>query len=1444
MEIELSYPDFIKNFDLFKVLEIKTTGDVKVTTKGDTVIFNKVYSNLKLNKFINDSVIISYIPTNHLFPLNNIICSSVDKKRTFCTAMSQQIASSMVRIASSRIFSMPEQSLLELPVNSIDSYNRINDLPQIGKFGMGFFSMLYWLIGKPENRFSVTSRYFFDKRLIEYQLYIIWTPLGFNCQLNELPDVNLPFEGTGTRVRLFAPTLTNFNSLIFERLQDVENIDIQIVNFMLPPRISEMKFVGRSINNVSSSQKVMIGLNSYCIDVIDQAEGIPLATVYNSLLIPSSSTKTIRQSSEHVGTKDKTRFHMNESFRKSNLYITVNNIRVVDIQVENDLNCDYIISMPSNTKLPVARDDIILEKNSMTSKIFEVRLCNLVVDVLEKMSNLTVLYQLLDKYCQWSGQSGLVDAVQNVKNIILNMRDNSIKTSKPIYFIPIEHKVYSIIAGEYPELKLVYYPEPDLIILEEQLLTFFDDIIRTDIIELKSLVPLKLLPDNYTTGGMNQLVFVNKKFITENSVAIMISSCTEFIPIPAGSQISLQTKKHITNIIQKMPEDITKSLQILYLTFKAIFENVDCDIDKVIVNIIESFLSSRPQYDDINNFIKNINGKISQIKLNFAYGTSPIIYHVLYNTILYTPIWFDFKVGSTKDGIALHKIIGTHFKVDDLTRRLMFWTISNIMLKNLGNAYILPNFSMLNISNMQFKKLNGLQKAILFCTEDLSVPEVMVYLACLQNMSCGKQDISSIGPFLINQIRSRASSFELFYMVLCSISMLSSQDNILSKVMLPVILAINSYIQFDRVSYFSLKDQDYKIFSAKSLITYVFENELDDDWLVNVSKTYTSFREKDLNLQVVEIAVNEGTTKEYMIATLTELVQNSIDAIRSSGVKDNSINIQTKNNLISVSDSVGFPVSAIPAILIPFLSTKSKDDPLVTGEMGSGFFVIYRYPWCKEVRIISHTKDNLIKIISKPIILNDRVIDIEYSVSVIKNTSKMVGTQIQIYINNITPEIQITATTTAQIFVRNRLAFSDIPIKLNGVLVSEEKILAYENEVGQFYIQSNYTIPSCVTTNGIPFSDIKSLFIQFPKIYTNFKEDSDIGIIINFNKTFYTPVQSRTRIVMSPYQEDIILKFLNDGFYFALLSFYNSGIFTWPDRLISNTSSTQNVHHLLMSETKFGTDVTNIVHMNLYYGNFLAYYCYNTSEETVGDIINRIIKKGNITESLVMLNSREQQLQIVYLAVKVWFRNKNKDNTLEEKIEIVDKKESSVLDMSMSSVVSDVSMGIPFRSLQSFVDIFWKLGNKFLPDIISGKPPLLICGESKNGYLGYYMSGKIILNNDYFPYDEIDAQLERIKKLPVLEGIGELRSNKLTKKLFSIGQPANVLIHEILHAVRDSSHMNINGHNAMNITIHDTKKEYEFDEAAILIYTYLNDKGLLMDFFLTPFISSDLELSE
>ena len=74
-----------------------------------------------------------------------------------------------------------------------------------------------------------------------------------------------------------------------ERLRDIEDARIKVVYYAFD-------VITRNYGPTSMHDKdIIIKLDDSLITVTDHAEGIPLQVALNSLLIPSSSTKTIRR---------------------------------------------------------------------------------------------------------------------------------------------------------------------------------------------------------------------------------------------------------------------------------------------------------------------------------------------------------------------------------------------------------------------------------------------------------------------------------------------------------------------------------------------------------------------------------------------------------------------------------------------------------------------------------------------------------------------------------------------------------------------------------------------------------------------------------------------------------------------------------------------------------------------------------------------------------------------------------------------------------------------------------------------------------------------------------------------------------------------------------------------------------------------------------------------
>lgn len=308
-------------------------------------------------------------------------------------------------------------------------------------------------------------------------------------------------------------------------------------------------------------------------------------------------------------------------------------------------------------------------------------------------------------------------------------------------------------------------------------------------------------------------------------------------------------------------------------------------------------------------------------------------------------------------------------------------------------------------------------------------------------------------------------------------------------------------------------------FSCKSLLEYVYNHEINESTFSELTEKYEHFDYKKTKLQVVEIAVNEGTNKSFITSVLTELVQNSVDAIRSTGSLNKDIDITITDNAISVRDYVGF--DDIINILIPFLSSKNPNDPNVTGEMGTGFFNVYRQPWTRFVVIVTVKNGKKKTVKATPLHENGIVYDIEYKVT-IENTdfNKNNMTEISIFLNR-DNTILAQTITDATVFTHSYLSFiRSANIKLNGSPVNTTYEICYPEQgvtdpkyfnIGQVMTVESKTVCSYILTNDIPFMPLEDFIssLNSELLSTLFDKYGRNSIIINLNKSVYKPTQAK-----------------------------------------------------------------------------------------------------------------------------------------------------------------------------------------------------------------------------------------------------------------------------------------------------------------------------------------------
>jgi hypothetical protein len=1395
------------------------------------------------------------------FDLASLICSNLRMSHSReCTTLGNNLATAVIRIACERIFNVPEQSIMELPVNSIDSYNRRAGITQtIGKFGMGFFSIMYWLIGHPKRSLIIESTYHSGDRLLAYYLYL----RVVEGQLNATITARDPDEVTGTKIMLFVDfdrldneTIEQMNYQL-NRLRDVDGALIKIKT-----RSDDIE-----MGDKTSANLIEVLLYTRHVDVVDYAEGIPIDVVITSLLVPSSSTKTIQASTATLTTTttspDKTRY-MKGTEPVNCLAITVNNIVIVQVMEDSDTpGYEFVVAMPHNTRLPVSRDDIILESGSPESANLEKRLLMLIDQMIERERTVVPILKLINKYVLTSNQQEL-NAIQH--RIYLNLQNRS-----DCIFVP-KREIYSILQGLYPKTKIVFHSKPVMYNAEKQLMLLLKDQLHNDIYHLKSIFYAPLKETNFTTGQLTQIICVSDDYRGDPDWVsnLSIASKTFLFPYKKNTTLISLYEKEIevfrseyirTQHLKLVDDSLLTTIYSLLMTYHAIFDRYTKNSLKIddlfrIILLFDLYVETTAQTVD---FVRHINGKLAQIVFDASYGSELIINH-------------EFKTfigGFAGFHYTTVKPYPTTGRFRELQRRIFYYGV-NLWPKRTHEYYTMVNICSLEIFTIYGYNIESHHQFILDHYHNEA--EVIVFYQILQDISLRSKPTTDSPTMILQEIRARASPKDLNKMVEANLLSYTTRNEILTKVCDPVIQThtIFSSIRQNllRTTTLALPANFRYHFTVRSLIAYVFNFEITKNWLREVHEFHTHFNDYPVKLQIVEIAVNEGTTKDYARAVITELVQNSIDAIRSTGKPENhKIHIKIDGNL-TVTDSVGISSDSSDiflSLMIPFLSTKTVDDPLVTGEMGSGFFNVYRHPWCQSVNIKTVKNGHLTFIRATPVVKDKRVIDVDYQIERTDFTGPISGsTTVEVVLNKQAVSDLAHLLTNAQMFTKNYLAYTDIDITLNGKSIPLKKELVYRSQVGQIYVSQDVLVPSMVMTNFVPFQSLEMLLTQIP-VHVGLKENTTTSVIINFNKEFYKPVQSRTKIKFEGVDTSVIQKFLSDGLYMATAYLYKEGRVLYPNLLIDHSTSKSKMDQLKLVERVTGalpviSDISNILadyeippHQSTELKRIFGKELF-----TLGQYINWLIDND---EKRTHITSEIENQSIVKKVLVKWFKGKNATKTEATKIVVMKKIESTSPPQKLQKIQKPQgkekeTMVIPFTVLQPFVDIYWDIiarliihGGLSVGNItdINRARPLIVYGKDEGNMGSYHpKTHTLLLNLEYFNPEQI---LQELIKISATNDSTAVRTNSILRELFSTNEPTPTLIHELLHAVLNEAHLG-SSHPSLKFQIHGKTQTASFNLVALEMYKLACEEGLItrylegLKIFFKPFPNPPQKLEQ
>lgn len=1168
-----------------------------------------------------------------------------------CTTKGHAIAQSLIKIASTRIFSVPEQSIMEPIVNSLDSYNPTR---KVGKFGMGFFSLMYWVVRDPNASMSITSHYRQSPtdKIRGYSAVI--TNRKGDLYVHVTEESALDAQQTGFAVRIYFGSLISEEILNGFKKQMQRLIYIDNVNI-----IFNGKFLNPDIVTTAKGEHITVKLSNFTLEVEDKAAGVPLEVFYSSLIVPSISSKTIILSDrKDLGYVDKSRAYMisvdGEESVYSSFKILVGDIVVVNVTMEDRLYSrsrrDFLLTLPMNTRVPVSRDDVLLD--SVREQVF-ISLEKLLKASIDQFQDTTALENGLNAFIAETASSENVAIINEfLDSIPLRLERMGLVGVEP--FVAVFH-TWNQISRDLARTQIyVSTLNPDIARLENYLslmpssTEFFLNrrVIMVDYGKSRTI--------EAEAGGTTSYIFVNTNYI-KGKPDWPVRLATEYklnILYPVGTTFADSLAKPILNVLKNIKnERHRKLLGTLAGKYQSALNFREprmtggaISINTYLTGNIPDLLnhlwlkqSSLMVESDFEKYLSSIIAMLSACEPKVAaYGTALTIQiipgdtdlKILADLFQTTPLQ-SFNMGS----LFKSMLFGNYSKDPADPTTAEFKRVIATYPRNLFEKASRYQFSVIQETANAAKRYDYLADANItpFATfYELNIPIEIFYLynlktrmPQLQALNSKTADSVGLDIFVTNailtffEISDTPYQFLVGYMVLYRLIVLSSPRKDMVRGMLGRLRSVVSPLQFatylkslllrefgksihTKFSFqfffltvgfyecivrenqfkhlyfamFKLVDDIYawmekqlKVsslvqevavgvpdavvgchnFTLSQMIAYVFQHELPTtaDELFSKISQFTSTVES--KLQIIAIAVSEGSSKAEIPAKLTETVQNSLDAVRTNLAKGTIPNAQiqlsvkklrgTNDLLLGISDPVGIPFSGIVALSIPFLSDKTPSE-LVTGEIGSGFFNVYR--GASKVSITTTFKGQTITMIDTPILdpsNNTRILDIQRCAIVMPTPTRPNGTTILIQSKHTNDDLTTTAID-AITFCRDTIGLINDAqsITLNDEPISIPLTKIFENEYFEFHMATQ-SFTSYIMTKGVPFAPLHNymtslgLFSKFPWLLDQYR----MNVRLNVKSGVFTPVQTRTKIGLSARNTDILAGSMVEAIFFVIL---------------------------------------------------------------------------------------------------------------------------------------------------------------------------------------------------------------------------------------------------------------------------------------------------------------------
>jgi len=326
-----------------------------------------------------------------------------------------EIARRWIRNAAARVFNRLLRSFLELEVNACDA---TNPGPSVGKFGMGFLSILQMLGYEPTKGVKIVIQTKprpdeYMKEPFPYQITIeilglselevrglpkekrmsktdkqikrqeAWQSIDFSKDFDiSVKFEKLPADAELIRREINNPTGTLIsitpNVGIFSK-EDLAELTAytHYLDFYEPVATNLNGDLGKPIGGIAGAPQIFVNLTPDKLEVLDAGTGISLYVALFKLFIPSSSTKTTtgliyaREQMRNAKVEDavvrpvELVDFQGKTDTKSHFLITVNGVVAIDVAMEQDIKLgeetkDLLVRLPQAAQLTLARDELVM----------------------------------------------------------------------------------------------------------------------------------------------------------------------------------------------------------------------------------------------------------------------------------------------------------------------------------------------------------------------------------------------------------------------------------------------------------------------------------------------------------------------------------------------------------------------------------------------------------------------------------------------------------------------------------------------------------------------------------------------------------------------------------------------------------------------------------------------------------------------------------------------------------------------------------------------------------------------------------------------------------------------------------------------------------------------------------------------------------------------------